>query len=186
MNKLYRAFIALSTILPISLPFSFVFSDTWVIYLPSFMVTGTSNDQILFIVYVAFANLLVGKLIALFLTKTALKYLRRNNVRINSVKLLGGDSMMSYLPYVLPLFITQSNMQPLIGCLIGAILLLLLAFCSSTIPFSPLLKMCGIQFYEVELADHRVVTLLIGNKNIQPLKVSKAAVISDFCLYGVE
>lgn len=186
MNRLYRAFIALSTILPISVPFSFVFSDIWVGYLPSFMITGTSHDQILFIVYIAIANLLLGKLIALALINIALKYLRRNNVRINSVKQLGGDSMMSYLPYVLPLFITQSNMQPLIGCLIGAILLLLLAFCSSTIPFSPLLKMCGIQFYEVELADHRVVTLLTGDKNIQPLKVSKAAVISDFCLYGVE
>lgn len=185
MNNFYRAMVALSTVIPLTIPFAFIFAEHWQValsvYCPEYF-----NPVFVGVTLVALANWVVGYAMVWILDIIANRKLGRNVIRVESVRLLGGDSMMGYLPYVLPLFITQSNMQPIIGWVIGAVVLLLLALLSSTIPFSPLLKICGLQFYEAQLADCRTVTLLIRNKKLRPLRLKKGVSISDYCIYGVE
>lgn len=187
MNSLYRAIIALSTVIPLTIPFAFVFSDVWkddlIDILPQCCLWV--DPVIVGLIIVVVLNAVIGYVMVAFLDWLANEYLGSNPVHVESVKMLGGDSMMGYLPYVLPLFITQSQMQPLLGWVVGAIVLLLLSLLSSTIPFSPLLKVCGLQFYEAELSDKRIVTLLIRDKTLRPLRLKKSVMISDFCIYGV-
>lgn len=188
MNSLYRSIVALSTVIPLTIPFSFVFSKHWreplSQILPKFCLW--IDPVIVGLTLVVFANVVIGYLMVQFLDCLANSYLGPNPIKVERVRILGGDSMMGYLPYVLPLFITESQLQPLLGWGLGAIVLLLLALLSSTIPFSPLLKICGMQFYEAELADRRVVTLLIKDKTLRPLRIKKSVRISEFCIYGVE
>lgn len=188
MNSLYRSMIALSTVLPLTIPFAFVFADKWVDPLLELFpgIFCVVNPIIAGIAFVVFLNWVFGVILVHVLDTIACNYLGKDPIKVESVRMLGGDSMMGYLPYVLPLFISQSSMQPVIGWVIGAFVLLILALLSSTIPFSPLLKICGLQFFEVELADRRVVTLLIRNRKLRPLRLKKGVAITDFCVYGVE
>ena len=79
----------------------------------------------------------------------------------------------------------QGDMQGALGWLIGAVALYVLSFASMTIPFSPLLSLWGLRFYEASLADKTTVTLLIRGPRMSPLKLKGAAWISDFCVYGL-
>lgn len=107
-------------------------------------------------------------------------------VCIKSVKELGTDSLLAYLPYVLPLFIVQGERQEPLGWLLGGVLLLLLSWASMTIAFSPLLRICGLRFFEATLPDGVIITILIRDQKLRPLKLKEAATISDNCFYGLK
>lgn len=190
MNKFYRALIALSAVLPLSIPFAFLFSDEWSndlrTLLPS-VLFKVFAPEVLWILFIVVFNVAIGFSMVEFLKYLGNNFLTQSPIKVQSIKLLGGDSMMGYLPYVLPLFITQSNMQPVLGWIVGALVLFVLAYQSSTIPYSPLLKVCGLKFFEATLADGRTVILLVhrGIKK-NPLRLAIGADVSKFCIFGVE
>ena len=192
MNPLYRALMALATVIPLSIPLGYIYINNvffnvyaekeWFVTL-SF---GLSKQYfiIIMMVLILIMNIIIGFLMVYFLDFVA-KDIGKEPVRVESIKLLGGDSLMGYLPYVLPLFITENTMQGIMGWAIGIVALYLLAWSSATIAFSPLLRICGLRFFEATLSDNTTVTLLIRNKEIQPLKLKSAAWISEFCIYGL-
>lgn len=186
MNSLYRALGSLATVLPISIPYVYVFSNQ--IYALIFTEEGGQSVCDVFpliaVLATVVANFLLGLAIIKFLDMVAHKISERP-VKIETVKVLGADSLMGYLPYVLPLFITQDDMQGAIGWIIGVVILLVLSWVSMTIAFSPLLRLCGLQFYEVQLADGTIATLLVKDQKIRPLKLKAAAFISNYCIYGI-
>lgn len=186
MNSLYRALVSLATVLPISIPYVYVFSNqihALIFTEEHTCLVGDMFPVIAVLVTVA-ANFLMGWLITRFLNSVAHRISERP-VRVETVKVLGADSLMGYLPYVLPLFITQDDLQGAIGWFIGGIILLLLSWVSMTVAFSPLLRLCGLQFYEVQLADGTIATLLLKDQKLRPLKLKAAAFISDHCIYGI-
>lgn len=54
-----------------------------------------------------------------------------------------------------------------------------------TIAFSPLLRICGLRFYEVVFSDGETATLLIDDFRLRPKSIEYAAKISDSCFYGL-
>ena len=186
MNSLYRALVSLATVLPISIPYVYVFSDQ----IHALIFTGENAHKVgdmfpvIAVLITVAANFLIGLAIIKFLDVVAHQISERP-VKIQTVKVLGSDSLMGYLPYVLPLFISQDDMQGAIGWIIGGIILLILSWVSMTVAFSPLLRLCGLQFYEAQLADGTIATLLVKDRKIRPLKLKAAAYISSYCIYGI-
>lgn len=187
MNRCLRTVISLTTILPLSITFTYLYAGMLFDEIPvcqRFDFLSKTYVRIGLTVIVAVLNYGSGVLSLLFL-----KYFSRiageREIRVTSMKELGGDALMSYMPYVLPLFVIQGESQEIAGWLVGFCLLFVLSWSSMTISFSPLLRLCGLRFYEVTLSDGRMVTLLIGDKKIRPLRVKSAVTISDSCLYGV-
>lgn len=189
MNACYRALVALSAVIPLSIPFVYIFAESLIANIPRSVVDALGtwpflNLTAVLVFLMAVCNFALGKVIVWCLDCVARK-IGSEPIRVEAVKLLGGGSLLGYLPYVLPLFIMQGDMQGALGWLIGAVALYVLSFASMTIPFSPLLSLCGLRFYEASLADKTTVTLLIRGPRMSPLKLKGAAWISDFCVYGL-
>lgn len=187
MNGLYRALIALSTVVPISISYVFVFADSLIEQFPAELVSWCSSyaDPVVWLLVVAtVANLAIGK-IEVWLLICFAKVVGPSPIKVKSIKVIGSDSLLGYLPYVLPLFFTQPEAQGATGWIAGGLFLIVLAWTSMTIPFSPLLRVCGLYFYEAELEDGKTVTLLVANKRLHPLKLNRAAVVSQFCRFGL-
>lgn len=188
MNNFYRALISLATVFPLSITFSYLYASWMSEWLPEVFVNWIKayiSLQLFFVLVACVVNLLIGWLILKYLSYVANKIGGRP-MKIVSVKELGTDSLLAYLPYVLPLFIVQGDRQEPTGWLLGACLLLVLSWASMTIAFSPLLRICGLRFFEAGLEDGKTVTLLIRNKKLRPLKLREVAVISDCCFYGLK
>lgn len=187
MNGLYRALIALSTVIPISISYVFVFADSLVDLFPLGLIAWCSDyaDPVLWLLaFATIANLVAGK-IAIWVLIYFAKVVGPSPIKVRSVKLIGSDGLLGYLPYVLPLFFAQPEAQGATGWGVGGLFLVVLAWTSMTIPFSPLLRVCGLRFYEAELEDGNTVTLLMTNERLHPLKLNRAAVISQFCRFGL-
>lgn len=187
MNRCLRTLISLTTVLPLSITFTYLYAGVLFEKFPvwlRFDFLSVENVRVILTVLVASLNHFLGALILLFL-----KYFTRKAgervIKVTSVKELGGDALMSYMPYVLPLFIIQGESQEMMGWFVGFCLLFCLSWSSMTISFSPLLRLCGLRFYEAVLVDGKIVILLIGDENVRPLWVKSAVTISDSCLYGV-
>jgi len=188
MNRLYRAVIGLATVLPITIPLAYVFAPQLSRLLPDCWVACLAGvvDVALIMTLVAIVfNAVVGWSFVWFLGYVAH---RRGGspVSVLTVKPLGTDSLLGYMPYVLPFFITQGELQGPVGYGLGLLALMALSWASVAITFSPLLRLCGLYFYEVQLADKSIATLLIRKKQLNPAKIKSAAVISDYCYYGLE
>ncbi len=187
MNGVYRALISLATVLPISIPFVYVFADDLARIFPKPVIVCVSQimDFSVFLVFLAIVvNCLIGFAFIWILEYFA-SLAGARPVKVETVRVLGADSILGYLPYVLPLFISQDDTQGLIGWLIGCCILFILSWVSTTIAFSPLLRLCGLQFYEVGLADGTTVTLLIRGARLRPLRLKAAVYISEYCIYGI-
>lgn len=187
MNGLYRALIALSTVVPISISYVFVFADSLIKLFPAELVAKCSAyaDPVVWLLVVATAaNLVIGKIVVWLLICFA-KFVGSSPIKVKSIKVIGADGLLGYLPYVLPLFFTQPEAQGTAGWIAGGLFLIILAWTSMTIPFSPLLRVCGLHFYEAELEDGKTVTLLVTNRRLRPLKLTRAAVVSQFCRFGL-
>lgn len=182
MNNLIRALMALTTVLPISIPFAFLFSKSIFRTFGLDEVCGPVAGTAIAIVAIIFLNLLVGFCCVWLICFIADRSDKRT-IKVLSVKPLGGDSLLVYLPYILPLFLIPTGDIDWLGWCLGGALLFVLAWSSMTIPFSPLLKVCGLSFYEASLADRRVITMLVP-KHQEPLEVKIASRITDFCMFG--
>ena len=149
MNNFHRSLISLATVFPLSITFSYLYAEWLLSLMPnqvSRLVETYLNVQIFFVLCAVFLNYALGQLILRYLGFVA-KKLDRCPVKLTSVKELGTDSLLAYLPYVLPLFMVQGDRQEPMGWLIGGILLLILSWASMTIAFSPLLRICGMRFF---------------------------------------
>lgn len=185
MNGLYRGLIALATVLPISIPYAYVFIEKLLDLLPE-SVRWRVDEWILVGAWMALifiGNYLVGRLIVWVLRYFA-RRATEEPINVKTAKPLGADCLMGYLPYVLPLFFTQTDAQGAMGWLFGGIVLWGLSWSSMTIPYSPLLRICGLRFYEAGLASGMTVTLLIQNSRISPFRLKSAVFISESCRYG--
>lgn len=186
MNGLYRGLIALATVLPISIPYAYVFIEKLLDLIPE-SVRWRVDEWILVGAWMAvifIGNYLVGRLIV-WVLRVCVRYTEPRAIRVRTAKPLGADCLMGYLPYVLPMFVTQSDAQGMAGWLLGLMLLWVLSWTAMTIPYSPLLRLCGLRFYEVELESGMTVTLLIDNRKITPFRLKSAAYISESCRYGI-
>ena len=186
MNNLYRSLISLATVFPLSITFSYLYSDWLLSLLPdvvSHFLEAHLNAQLVFVLCAVVFNYALGQIILIYLGWVATK-LDRLPVKLTSVKELGTDSLLAYLPYVLPLFMIQGDRQEPTGWLLGGILLLILSWASMTIAFSPLLRICGMRFFEATRPDG--TTVLIKNPSLRPLRLTEASSISDNCLYGLK
>ena len=187
MNDIYRAIISLATVFPLSITFTYLYADWIVEQLPS-QLTASLIDvnylQFLLVFVVIVLNLCIGLGIVRFLRFLSGK-IGVAPVRVNSYKELGSDSILSYLPYVLPLFIGSGESLDPGGWALGLLLLLSLSWISMTIAFSPLLRICGLRFYEVVFSDGETATLLIDDLRLRPKSIDCAAKISDSCFYGL-
>lgn len=188
MNAGYRALISLTTVLPLSITFSYLYAGE----LESFFcgVEFYREDlpiyvRLFWVFEVSIFNALAGAVVVQFLKIFARKSGKRP-VKVSCVKELGGDALLSYMPYVLPLFVAQSENQAMMGWGIGFVLLFLLSWSSMTVSFSPLLRLCGVRFFEATLVDGKVVTLLIDNEEVRPLALKCAVKVSDNCYYGLK
>lgn len=187
MNDLYRAIVSLATVFPLSITFTYLYADWIVEQLPS-QLTESLVDvnwlRFLLVLAVIILNLCIG-----FGAVGFLKFLSGKidvaPVRVNSYKELGSDSILSYLPYVLPLFMGSGESLDPGGWILGLLLLLSLSWISMTIAFSPLLRICGLRFYEVVFSDGETATLLIDDFRLRPKSIEYAAKISDSCFYGL-
>ena len=189
MNAWYRALVALSTVIPLTIPFAYIFAKPLMAGFPECVQAEVSalpfiNLTGVLVLLTVVVNLFLGKAIVYWLDRVARK-IGDEPIKVEAIKLLGGDSLMGYLPYVLPLFIMQSDMQGALGWIVGAVALFVLSWASMTIPFSPLLRICGLRFYEATLADKTTVTLLIRSPVLTPMRLKGGAWISDFCVYGL-
>lgn len=188
MNNLYRALISLATVFPLSITFSYLYADWLLDSLPECganLIEEHFPPRLFFVFCACALNFILGKIILSYLEYVA-KGLDRHPIKINSIKELGTDSLLAYLPYVLPLFIDQGEHQEPMGWLLGAVLLLILSWASMTIAFSPLLRICGMRFFEATLPDGITVTVLIRDPRLRPLKLREASTISESCLYGLK
>lgn len=188
MNNLYRSLISLATVFPLSITFSYLYSDWLLSLLPdvvSHFLEAHLNAQLVFVLCAVVFNYALGQIILIYLGWVATK-LDRLPVKLTSVKELSTDSLLAYLPYVLPLFMIQGDRQEPTGWLLGGILLLILSWASMTIAFSPLLRICGMRFFEATRPDGTTVTVLIKNPSLRPLRLTEASSISDNCLYGLK
>lgn len=187
MNNLYRAIVSLATVFPLSITFTYLYADWIAERLPFELAAILQNDNFLKISLV-FAVIVLNLCFGIGTVKF-LKYLSRKidvaPVKVNSNKELGADSILSYLPYVLPLFMGSGERLDLGGWILGLLLLISLSWISMTIAFSPLLRICGLRFFEVEFADGETATLLVDSLCLRPKSVDRAAKISDSCFYGV-
>lgn len=188
MNNFFRALISLCTVLPLSITFSYLYADWLWSRLPKSWceLIGSHVDYRLFLVSITcILNVLIGKSALLFLNSVAHKHLDVRPISIISIKELGSDSLLAYLPYVLPLFIVQGDSQGVTGWLLGTFLLFILSWVSMSVAFSPLLRLLGLRFFEANLEEKRSVILLVKGSCIEPLEVSSAATITDNCYYGL-
>lgn len=186
MNGLYRGLIALATVLPISIPYAYVFIEDLLDLIPESVRWQVDEGWLIgaWMVLIFIGNYLVGWGIV-WVLKKCVKYTEPRTIRVKTAKPLGADCLMGYLPYVLPMFVVQSDAQGMAGWLLGLGLLWLLSCTSMTIPYSPLLRLCGLRFYEAELESGMTVTLLIDNRKITPFRLKSAAYISESCRYGI-
>lgn len=187
MNTFYRAIVSLATVFPIGITYVFVFAGELEKLFPEEFVCLVERFvafPVFLVLLAVFSNLILGFAVVWFLGFVAHKISERP-VKIEGIKLLGSDSLLSFLPYVLPLFVSEDGMQGLAGWVIGGLLLLLLSWTSMTISFSPLLRVCGLQFYEAQLADGNVVTLLIKKPKLIPMRIKAVSYITDYCVYGI-
>ena len=187
MNGIYRGLIALATVLPLTLPFAYMFSGSVLDFLPEavyWTFSRTTWDAILMAV-VAGGNYSAGKAI-LWLLRRYAKTVSPEPISVNAVRGMGDDSLLAYLPYVLPFFVVQPESQNWVGWAFGIVMLWGLAWAAMTIPFSPLLRICGLRYYEAELKDGTTVTLLIEGRKIRPLRLKSVVFVTEFCKYGVE
>lgn len=188
MKNLYRTIICLSTVLPISIPFSYIFSEEIQAKFPSFFIglLGEPLSPVWVIVFAVIAlNLFIGRgMVALL--RAYENFAGSYPIEVQRAKEMGADSLMMYLPYVLPLFLTQTGAQGPFGWLLGFFLLFSLSWASMTISYSPLLRICGVRFFEVDLLDKRTVVLLVTEADVDPMKIKRAVCVSLFCRIGVK
>lgn len=188
MNNFYRALISLGTVFPLTITFSYLYANWLLDLLPyswSNVIESYINVKLLFVLLACVLNIVWGKSTVLALNWMARKYLDSRPVGIGSIKELGSDSLLAYLPYVLPLFIAPGESQDVVGWLFGSVFLFILSWASMTITFSPLLRLSGLRFFEATLLDKTCVTLLIYKDDIRPLNVTRVATISNSCYYGL-
>lgn len=188
MNSFYRALISLAAVFPISIPYAYMFSaDIEYLLLPEAfydILPGWFDIELAIVLAVVAINIIVGYVVVWALGAIA-GMIGDRPVKVLSVKLSGSDSLLGYLPYVLPLFVTQPEVQNGLGWAVGVFLLFVIAWASGSITFSPLLNICGLRFYEVQFAGGYSATLLIKGKILKPLELKSAAKISDSCFYGL-
>ncbi len=188
MNAGYRALISLTTVLPLSITFSYLYAgelERFFYGIEFYREDLPVYVRLFWVFEVSIFNAVAGAVVVQFLKIFARKSGKRP-VRVTSVKELGGDALLSYMPYVLPLFVAQSENQAMMGWGIGFVLLFLLSWSSMTVSFSPLLRLCGVRFFEATLVDGKVVTLLIDNEEVRPLALQSAVKVSDNCYYGLK
>ncbi len=187
MNDAYRTIVSLATVLPLSITFAYLYACDIARLLPnsSFYLQHFNCFKLCLILLVVCLNVCIGHLMVKKLQVSG-DDLDIEDIRVCSFKELGTDSILSYLPYVLPLFIGAGQTLDLGGWILGLILLFLLSWISMTISFSPLLRICGLRFYEVVLANGSAATLLVGDPCLRPKKITTAVRMTESCYYGVK
>ena len=169
MNRIILLFMTLFCILPISIPYAYILSS--------------EDEKLLWTLGIFVANIAAAWLYIKFLNFISNK-LEQDKLIIKSIKPLGTDSPLIYFSYILPLFFSENNSIDTSAVILAIILVLFTGLSSNSLLFSPLLKICGLSFYEVELSDKRTITLVVKNK-IDGLNITVGARISKFCYFGV-
>ncbi len=173
MSKFILLWMSLFSILPISIPYAYILSSG----------DDGEYNRLLWALGIFFANIVAGWIYIFFLDFMSNK-LEQDKLIIKSIKPLGTDSPLIYLSYILPLFFSENNSVETSAIILAIALIWITGLSSNSLLFSPLLKICGLSFYEAELSDKRIITLVAKNK-VDELNITLGVRISKFCYFGV-